>query len=270
MSYPLDPHSAQHDTDFVYTDKSDSIVIRVKNQAQYIALDTSTWHFTIYVDKNSLDAGYVKAALQSIVQFTKHKAVIQQYTDANQIKGHQDWVFWLSAKPVNTQLDCDNLFSYENGKEKNVNSWVSDDESTQQKIALYKSVDAQDNSFAIWKDGFDNPVLSLERQSKVNRYHFYSRFAPAWSNLVWNDEFPKMLLRLIVGPAYQPDVAHDKRILSDKQIMPVINPEPSNSTGRVTDHIHLSHYVWLLLVLIFIAERWLAHKKSAKQTVPNA
>ena len=53
--------------------------------------------------------------------------------------------------------------------------------------------------FPIWRDGFGDPVLSLEKQEQSNLYHFYSRFDPAWSDLVWSDDFPKMLLKLIVA-----------------------------------------------------------------------
>ncbi|HEY9000335.1 MAG TPA: BatA domain-containing protein [Mucilaginibacter sp.] len=260
VNYRLGSKSAKHDTDFAYKSKSDTIAIAVKNQIQRVFIDTSTWRFSIYTDKNSPDAGYLKAALQSIIQFTKHKAIVKQYADASQIPSKQNWLFWLSTKPVNHQLQSDNLFVYENGKVGHGNSWI--EVSSDKKIELYKSISAKDKGFAIWKDGFGNPVLSLENQSGKNLYHFYSRFDPSWSYLVWSDEFPKMLLKLVVDPLTEPDTKNDKRILSDQQIMPVINNEHTISTEKVINHTDLSRYIWLLLAVIFFGERWLAHRSK--------
>ncbi|MBV8388211.1 MAG: BatA domain-containing protein [Mucilaginibacter sp.] len=259
--------SGDQSTNFTVRSDSGKLSIGLKNANELIPVDTSTWRFAIYADKNSIDASYLKAALQSIIQFTRHKAVVKQYTDANQLPSQQNWLFWLSAKPVNKKLQSDNMFVYENGKTSHSNSWIETE--SDQKIALYKSITGNRKGFAIWKDGFGNPVLSLENQSGKNRYHFYNRFDPAWSDLVWSDEFPKMLLKLIIGPATEPNSKYDKRILSDQQIMPNITNERSVSIGKVTEHIDLSRYLWLLLVLIFFAERWLAHRNTSKPVSKN-
>jgi hypothetical protein len=87
--------------------------------------------------------------------------------------------------------------------------------------------------------------------------------------LVWNDEFPKMLLKLIVGQATEPDNKYDKRVLSDQQIMPVITTEHAVILGKVIDHVDLSRYVWLLLALTFFAERWFAHRNASKSVLKN-
>ncbi|MBS1519387.1 MAG: BatA domain-containing protein [Bacteroidetes bacterium] len=260
--------SGDQSTKFSVHSDNGKLSVGLKNSNQQIPVDTSTWRFSIYADKNSPDAGYLKAALQSIIQFTKHKAVVKQYTDESQIPSQQSWLFWLSLKPINKQVQSDNLFVYESGKVGHTNSWV-EAEVPDKKIELYKSIATKDKSFPIWKDGFGNPVLSFENQSGKNLYHFYSRFDPSWSDLVWSDEFPKMILELIVGPATEPDFKHDKRILSDQQIMPVITNEPRASVEKVRDRIDLSRYIWLLLALTFFAERWLAHRNSSNTILNN-
>ena len=269
MSYPLGPNSIKHDTGFVYASKSDSISIIIKNEVNLVALDTTTWRFAIYAEKNSPDAGYVKAALASIVQFTKHKATIKQYADVGQISQHQNWVFWLSVKPVNQQLNCDNLIVYENGKVKNSNSWINDESSSKEKIALYKSVvTTRNNDYSVWKDGFGDPVLSLQKQEQTSTYHFYNRFDPAWNDLVWSDSFPKMMMKLIVGQSSESDMKHDRRVMDAKQVMPIINHE-EHVSNKIIERTYLSHYLWLLLVLIFAAERWMTHNKSPKKIVQH-
>jgi hypothetical protein len=183
-------------------------------------------------------------------------------------------VFWLSTKPVNKQVaqNCDNLFSYEAGKVKDINSWITEQFGalSNRKITLYKSIIATNNNGnALWTDGFGNPVLSFEKQGQTNQYHFYSRFDPSWNDLVWSDDFPKMLLGLIVGQPVKPDSVHDRRAFDAKQLLPVINNEVHISTGKIIERTGLAFYCWILLVLIFMTERWLAHKKAGKQVLQN-
>jgi hypothetical protein len=260
--------SGDQSTKYVVNSDSAKLSIGLKNSNGRVAVDTSTRRLVIYADKNSPDVGYLKAALGAIIQFTKHRATIRQYSDASQIPSQRNWLFWLSDKPLNQQLQYDNLFVYENGKINRGNSAI-EAETSDQKIELYKSITTNDKGFAIWKDGFGNPVLDLEPRSGRNLYHFYSRFDPAWSDLVWSNEFPKMLLKLIVGPVTAPDAKYDKRILSNEQIMPVITNAGSISVGNITDHIHLSRYLWLLLAVTFFAERWLSHHNKFKPVLKN-
>lgn len=250
----------------VHTDNG-KLSVGLKNSNETALVDTSIWRFGIYADKNSPDAGYLKAVLQSIIQFTRHKAVIKQYNEG-QVASKPNWLFWLLVKPVDKQLQYDNLFVYANGKISQNNSWIEDG-SSNRKIGLYKSIIGNDKGFAVWKNGYGNSVLSLENQSGKNLYHFYSRFHPAWSDLVWSDGFPKMLLKLIVGPDKEPDAKYNKRILSDQQIMPFITNERAVSVEKIADHIDLSRYIWLLLALMFFAERWLAHRSTSKPILKN-
>lgn len=260
--------SGDQSTNFDVHADNGKLSVSLKNSNEQVPVDTSTWRFAIYTDKNRSDVGYLKAALESVIQFAKHKAIIKQYTDANQIPPHQHWVFWLSAKPANRQPQYDNLFVYENGKFNHINTWI-ETESSDQKTALYQSVNAQNKGFVLWKDGFGNPVLSLEKRSDKHLYHFYSRFDPAWSDLVWSDEFPKMLLKLIAGTEAEPAAKYDKRILSNQQIIPLSTGERPVSVEKVTNHIDLSRYMWLMLALMFFTERWLTHRNASKPILKN-
>jgi hypothetical protein len=262
--------SADHaNTPFILNTVNGRLTVSLKNSNEPVAADTSAWHFAIYAEKNNPDAGYIKAALESIVQFTKHKAVIKLYADANQIRARQNWVFWLSEKSAGKQIaqNCDNLFAYETGKTKNINSWINDDSESlsPHNIFLYKSVIANpDNGKTVWHDGFGNPVLICNMQQHTDIYHFYSRFDPSWSDLVWNDNFPKMLLRLIFNTSPNLNEKHERRIIDTKQLLPVINEKGRTSTNKIIERTNLSHLCWLLLVLVFIAERWLANKKPSR------
>jgi hypothetical protein len=165
----------------------------------------------------------------------------------------------------------DNLFAYEAGKIKEINSWINDgnESLSKSKIGLYKSIElTHDGGQAIWHDGFGSPILSLKKQQQTNLYHFYSRFDPAWSDLVWSNEFPKMMLKLIVNPT-TPDEKYDRRVMDAKQLMPVINKEDRAATGKIIEQTNLTHYFWILLIVVFVSERWLAHRSTGKKILKN-
>jgi len=106
-------------------------------------------------------------------------------------------------------------------------------------------------------------VLGLEG----NTYHFYSRFNPLWNDLVWNDDFPKLILKLINNKPIAIPQQHDKRILSNAQIQPgIVKENKAIASVKATGQTDLSRYFWLLLVVVFIAERILSHKTK---TVSN-
>ncbi|MDB5136214.1 MAG: N-terminal double-transrane protein, partial [Mucilaginibacter sp.] len=64
-------------TPFIINTDNGRLTVSIKNSNEPVTADTSAWRFAIYAEKNNTGAGYVKAALESIIQFTKHKAVIR-------------------------------------------------------------------------------------------------------------------------------------------------------------------------------------------------
>lgn len=262
--------SGNRQAPFIINTENGRLTVSRKDSSP-VAVDTSTWRFAIYAEKGNADAGYVNAGLRSIIQFTKHKAVVTQYDDANKIQAHQNWLFWLSSKTADERLvtGADNFFMEEDGKIKDVNSWINGGQSlSSQKIALYKRITADNaKGETLWSDGFGNMVLSSEKQQQTTVYHFYSRFYPAWSDLVWNDNFPKMLLKLIVDPPAELKGKYDRRAIDIKQLVPATNNTAHTTTDKITEQISLSRYCWLLLMLIFIAERWLAYKKASQTAI---
>jgi hypothetical protein len=229
--------------------------VSLKNTAQSVAVDTSTLRIAIYTDKYQLDAGYLKAALSAATAFNGAKTTIKQYNNATIPRG-QTWLFWLSEQPVKPDVlkSGKHIFQYEAGKVTDVNSWIDPGH-----IALTKMVSASTTQEAIWKDGFGKPVLGLDGYT----YHFYSRFNPLWNDLVWSDDFPKLMLKLLLGNRQSQPKDHERRILSNSQLQPeILAQSMSQSSFKTNQQASLSKYFWLLLVLLFIAERILSHKKT--------
>ncbi len=230
-----------------------------------IMVDTSTLHIAIYSDKSS-DGEYLKAALQSVKQFTARKISIGLSDNAARIPGNPDWVFWLKGKsiPITIAENIPHLFFYEHGKIQNTTSWINADG---QKIALSKRIIAPKADDVIWSDGFGEPILSEADTVKTKYYHFYTHFDPAWNDMVWSDGFPKLMLNLILKPD-SIDNTRDRRKIDASQLAPTLIKETTAATpNTLTNKTDLGKVFWLALLLIFLTERLLAY--HSKTTTNN-
>ncbi|MGY3212649.1 BatA domain-containing protein [Mucilaginibacter sp. HD30] len=251
----------------VYKSSVNNGILFIRFENATIPVDTTTCRIAIYADNPIPDANYLKAALLAVSQVTGRNTVIKFYKDAATIPDHQNWIYWLSEKPLLGYIrsKTKNLFIYEPGKSAKIQSWLSNTNAQtltqgRAKTALYQIVTSKKvvgNS--VWVDGFDNPILTSEQKSQLNTYHFYSRFNPAWTDLVWQNEFPKWVLEL-TQPIADDITQHDRRLISDTQL------KPAFTAGKIYDEPNsykdLSFYLWLALVFSFATERWLSTKNK--------
>jgi hypothetical protein len=260
--------TAQPGSPFAVSINNGQPVVNVKTGLQQpVNIDTTTLRIAIYSDNNITDAAYLKAALMAANTFIQHKTIIKQYNSPEAIASKQDWLFWLSEKPVSTNIiqQCNNVLYYEKGKIINKDSWLINSDQfavalkQEQHISLFKFVEAQpSNNAVVWHDGFGNPVLTLQGLGKNNIYHFYNRFSPTWSDLVWNSEFPSWVLQLITRGKTPAMDKYDRRTLSSEQLAPGHIDEIHAADVKTTETFNIANYFWLALTLLFLAERWLA------------
>ena len=247
------------------------VSLKISEQAA-VQVDTSTLRIAVYTDKYALDAGYLKAALSAIVNFTGRKAIIRHYNNAAQIQGGQEWLFWLSDEPLNngSLSSSKNIFKYENGKIISTSTWIDAGDALfnpNKKIALSKLIASNGKNEPVWTDGFGVPVLDKQVQENTNIYRFYSRFNPNWNDLVWSGDFPKMILKLINNNIDQQPEKFDKRILTNQQIQPIqIKQTTEVASLNPVEAVDISKYFWLLVVALFVAERILSHKTKTITT----
>ena len=232
-----------------------------------VPVDTTTLRIAIYTDRNTADAGYLKAALDAIAQFTQRKTVIKQYTSANAIPVGANWIFWLSEQPFAARLlqQHTNIFAYQVGKQQTVNTRISSVSDIalpngSEQIPLFKLVGAtHQKGEIIWHDGFGRPVLDAEKQDNAEVYHFYSRFNPTWNDLAWSSSFPKLMLQLVNMPSKNMVTDQDRRSLTNEQIQPIKIEETHVAVAdKFTVQNELAKYFWLALIVVFAVERWLA------------
>jgi hypothetical protein len=139
-------------------------------------------------------------------------------------------------------------------------------------IRLYKSVAVDSNNHSSekkWTDGFGNSILTKETSDSSNQYKLYTHFDPTWNELVWSDNFPAIMYNLILNDSIT-DItanANDNRIIDQDQLMPssISYPVKKQNVTSFTE-INLSSLSWLLVLLLFFAERIVSFQNSKMTT----
>lgn len=244
-------------------------VTLVDDKGVTVNLDTAAQHITVYTGGNTSDAGYLKAAIDAVRQFTGRNITVTLTDDAAKLPPGQDWLFWLSPKPVPVNIKAKNIFSYADGKEENIHTWllpqynfavVSNAIEVTKQLAADNSANNQE---ALWRDGFGNLVLSREN-GPVNRYHFFGRFNPTWNGLAWSSRFPQLLLELLVSENNTAP-EKDSRMIDTAQMQPV-QPKDAAGTKRVAKpSVDVSNFLWLVAALIFLLERTVANRNKKER-----
>jgi len=249
--------------DFAMSNSGGGAMLSYKNGAP-VMVDTATMQVVIYTDKFATDAGYVKAAIDAVQQFSKRKITTVIETNPSRIPANTSWLFWLSAQPLPASVSARNIVAYQSGTVQNIQSWVRGDGAiavNASQPGLFKRITpVANNGEAVWRDGFGNAVLQKE-EGNTNLYRFYSRFDPAWNDLPWNSGFPQMMFSLLLHDnenayTFQPD---DKRIIDEGQLQPYIVKSNSHIQHAAAS-ADLSPWCWLVAFVIFFIERVIASR----------
>ena len=256
-----------------------------------VVVDTATLRIRIYADdKYYSDSRYLFAGLQALKQFTRRNMQIGM----DERLPHPDWIFWLSSAPLPVGLTAANILHYAAGREIPVDSWMEGNTGVAVGRRVEPDTAGRQGHQGIWNDGFGRPILSLEQTSGNRIYHFYSHFDPEWNGLVWNPRFPVLLEELMTGPPPSDSAASiagnraaafrdpasfafDRRVLDPEQIQPELIPDitdhaageaagmsavgdlPSAQRTSSSSAIDLAPACWILLFLLFLAERILSY-----------
>jgi hypothetical protein len=220
--------------------------------------DTTVLRVAIYAD--GIDGQWVGGAVKALQQFTHRRLIATSYElrAASQGMDKMDWIFWLSAKPLPTGLKADNIFFYEPGKERAVDTWIGGTGVQVEKVTE-QTVQA-DQLQPVWVDGFGRPLLGLEKTEEGRRWHFFSRFDPAWNGLVWSGDLPMYLQELLFG---KEPPGQDRRMIDPQQmILAYGRPDIEAPMVKAESAVDLAPAGWVLLCLLLVFERMLSFKRS--------
>jgi len=251
-----------------------SSFLKTKEQLNWIKADTSTLHIAIYEERNQNDAAYLKSAILAIRDFSGRKISLHQIQHPTDFSSQIGMLFWLSVKPIPANITHHKgliLFSYEAGKEQSLASILLTKRGTapsSEGSDLYKRIilGTKDGE-AIWTDGFGNGMLTFTQKEGNDHYHFYGRFNPQWTDLVWNEAFVKAMLPIVLAPpkeladfGFELDSA-DKRTTDQSDIF-TVNHTSKLAGIAVYVQNPMSNWLWILAFLIFLAERILSFNQK--------
>ncbi|MDQ0640499.1 hypothetical protein QF042_004064 [Pedobacter sp. W3I1] len=208
------------------------------------------------------DGKYLIAALKTIGSFTKRKIIINAAAEKATIG------FWLSDDPVSSVFKSSiaaggSLFQYEKGKVITIPSAIN---LYGRRIKLSKRVVSNNQSEKIWTDDFGDAILTNEKANDLNIFHFYSRFNPQWSELVWDGVFVKALIPMVIQDKTASDFGfqdhpNDQRRLSVRQNN-VFQFNKAELSTKSTQNERLGTLFWIAALLIFVTERILSFRKK--------
>lgn len=226
-------------------------------------------------DPSGTDRKYVEAALNAMGDFTKRKITIKTWGAGAEPEAMVG--FWLSDQQIDQKhlsrlKNGGKLFTYAKGKIRALGTSLNLSNrawGNYQTVNLYQSIiPIQLGGEMVWSDGFGHPILSKETKGNYEQYHFYSRFDPKWTDLVWSEQFVKALMPVVYtdqdamdfGFEYHPA---DQRQLAQAQKQ-FIQLNSSAALEKNSISTPLDHLFWLLAFLILIIERILSFRKQTK------
>ena len=108
--------------------------------------------------------------------------------------------------------------------------------------------------------------MTLSKDEKVNQFTFFSRFEPQWTNLVWEANFPQVLLPVILAEpeniknyGFEVD-SLDKRVWDKNQEFyeQIVSKQAGINTLAQKS---ISNWFWFSAFLLFFLERVLSYQK---------
>lgn len=105
------------------------------------------------------------------------------------------------------------------------------------------------------------PLLQQSQQGITREIHFNSRFNPAWSSIAQQPEFPELLLQLLMTDEQQ------EKSFAEASVLPAqLQPDIDTKVSATPLPRHsLQGLLAALMVLLWLAERWLSERKPRAQ-----
>ncbi len=210
------------------------------------------------------DAGYLKAAITAIQQFTEHKIRLSLISQPGALPAQTDWLFWLSMQPIPAPVKAANIWRYDSGAVVNASSWIISN--TAAPIPLFKRIQAHQPV----KGSYCGRMASATPCCRWNKRTIFllTAFLAAWTppgmSCPGTRLFPKLLLQLLYPDSTGIPADKDRQAIAAQQLRPdQYSPELLNrkTALQVTD---LAPLLWAAVFVLFLVERiWVFITKRA-------
>ena len=239
--------------------------------------DTTGIVALIQSDPGAPDASYLRAALQTIIDYSGRKMTVENWSAGRQQALKPDLVFWLSTKPIPEMLlnkwkEGATLFSYALGKPESIVSGIYVNEEGTIKLpeeVLRLRIPNKSQEQGLWTDSYGQPLLTLTELKGLQRYILYTRFNPSWTELVWNEQFVKMMMPLILQSnlsefGYEQH-ADDQRLVSAQ---PFRRATHTSASSAMPDRMEpLQFWFWIAALVVLVVERLLTMFSKGRNTL---
>ena len=219
------------------------------------------------------DARAVAAALDAIARVDRRPLSVSTAATAPPF-ARTDWVFWLSAQPVPSGVAANaaNVFNDAAAPAADTTpGWIVPQPGTAAPglpVRLWQRT-VPSTGLAVWTDEFGQPLLTRTDETRGTRWHFASRFHPAWNDLPLGTALPVALRALLAGPGTDPTAPTDTRLADPSQFLLADAPAASASALSLPGpEIDGRTPLWALAALLFGLERFLSHRRESPAAVP--
>lgn len=199
------------------------------------------------------DARYVAAAVGAAGTVSGIPAIVTiratAVTDVGDV-GPADWIVWLSGQPLPEVVE----------QRLQAGATVLTDLGRVQHPVI-RAAFGLDHA-PVWTDATGDALLTVTREGRGLRYRFHSRFAPAWSSLVLDPQFPEAMARLWIG-SDSTRIERDDRPIALSQVAPAYDPQAGSGVAA-TGTRSLFLPLWLIAVGLFLVERRIVMRSAVR------
>ncbi|WP_158796691.1 BatA domain-containing protein [Pedobacter sp. L105] len=235
------------------------------------ATDTNKLQVLIFDAHQSVDEGYLKAAIHAIADFTQRDIQIKNINSLAQVTKSASLLFWLSDQELSPDQFKNlpsgiSFFNYAGKKAEKVKSVLQYPSGTTAADLYQRTKFDGQLRQAIWMDGFGQPLLSLSSSAHLKHYQFYSRFNQNWTNLVWTNGLVMALLPIVI-PHQEAEFGFpaDNRSVRAVNVIPHPTYENKTAGSYFYEQKSLSSWFWWLVLILFFAERFITYRKLERK-----
>ena len=219
------------------------------------------------------DARAVAAALRAVSRVDQRPLTVTVAVTAPPFPA-ADWIFWLGAQPVPPAITTSAANVFHDAATPAADTppgWIVPAAGTAEfgpPVRLWRRIPPTAGS-VIWTDGFGQALLTSTHDAHGTRWHFASRFSPAWNDLSLGAALPASLRTLLAVPRAEPADDSDRRLADPAQFSP--SETPAASFAKLPPpgtEIDLRPAFWFLAVLLFGLERFLSHRSAPRFSAP--
>lgn len=244
--------------------------VSMDGQDEWVTVADRPYRIQFTGGSNTADLAYVQAVFRAFAQQTGIPVQLDGYDPSAPC----DLLFDFSASPsADTDSQPATIFRYAAGEGEPQNNrlalWGTATNGDQPGIHRLIPADG-DHGEVVWTDAYGQPVLTRQRTGSNWEYHFYSRFNPQWTDMVWSTEMINNLLPLLLTPETPLWTQSFERYAANRQVLPgplqlPRQPALAGNTYHDREPTAIPLFTWAVL-LIFALERILTHNQRRKQT----